>query len=73
MRSKEYRIERGLWKCKECGETIHADINGSANILKNHLYGRCDLGWLLRMKPVEVYRWDRRYNVFKKVSPGEAA
>ncbi len=48
-RNKEYRIERGLWKCEECGETIHADINGNTNILKNYLFGRCDLGWLLRM------------------------
>ncbi len=35
--SKNNRITRGLYKCKFCGRTINADINGATNILKKYL------------------------------------
>ncbi len=36
-RGKANRVHRGLYVCKSCGATIHADVNGAANILKKYL------------------------------------
>lgn len=72
-RNKSYRVHRGLWRCNNCGAIIHADLNGVNGILKNYLFGRCDIKQVLRLKPPEVYRWDRRLNRFIKVSPRAAA
>lgn len=72
-RNKSYRVHRGLWHCKKCGAIMHADLNGVNGIIKNYLFGRCDMGQVLRLKPPEVYRWDRRLNKFVKVSPRASA
>ena len=31
---KANRIKRGLYKCKDCGQQINADINGAINIMR---------------------------------------
>jgi putative transposase len=71
--NKSYRVHRGLWRCNNCGAVMHADLNGVHGILKNYLFDRCDMGQVLRLKLPEVYRWDKRYNRFVKVSPRAAA
>jgi putative transposase len=72
-KNKSYRVHRGLWRCDNCGAIMHADLNGVNGILKNYLFGRCDMGQVLKFKPPEVYRWDKRFNRFVKVSPRAAA
>lgn len=72
-RNKSYRVHRGLWRCNNCGAIIHADLNGVNGILKNYLFGRCGIKQVLKLKPPEVYRWDKRFNRFVKVSPRAAA
>lgn len=69
-KKKAYRVHRGLWHCQGCGARLHADLNGSDNMLKNHLYGSCveekrAIPW--QGSPA-VYHWDRRYNCFREVS-----
>lgn len=34
---KNNRVKRGLYKCKICGKTQNADVNGATNILKKYL------------------------------------
>lgn len=34
---KANRVHRGLYVCKHCGATIHADVNGAINMLKKYL------------------------------------
>jgi len=34
---KSARVKRGLYVCKVCGLSIHADVNGAFNILKKYL------------------------------------
>lgn len=72
-RNKSYRVHRGLWRCRSCGAIMHADLNGANGILKNYLFGRCDMKLPFSLKPPEVYRWDKRFNRFVKVSPRAAA
>lgn len=73
-RNKSYRVHRGLWRCKACGATIHADVNGAGSTLKNHLFGNC-VGTKAPaiLKPPEIYRWRKELNRFEKVSPRPAA
>jgi putative transposase len=52
---------------------MHADLNGANGILKNYLIGHCDTEQLFPLNPPEVYRWDKRWNRFVKVSPRAAA
>jgi len=72
-RNKSYRVHRGLWRCKNCNAIIHADLNGADGILKNYLFGRCDMGQIFKPKSLEVYRWNKQTNRFTKVSPRAAA
>lgn len=68
-----YRVHRGLWRCGSCGATIHADVNGAGNTLKNRLFGKCvGVRAPAPLKLPEVYRWNRRFNHFEKVSPRAA-
>nr|WP_231115156.1 transposase [Moorella thermoacetica] len=72
-RNKSFRVHRGLWRCRSCGAIMHADLNGANGILKNYLIGHCDMKQLFPLKSPEVYRWDKRWNRFVKVSPRAAA
>lgn len=72
-RNKSYRVHRGLWRCKNCGVIMHADVNGVNGILKNYLFGHCDMKQLFLFKPPEVYWWNKRLNRFVKVSPRAVA
>jgi putative transposase len=73
-KNKTYRVHRGLWVCKECKTVMQADLNGSGNNLKNYLFGYCiGLRKSVELKEPDIYRWDRRYNRFAKVSPRAAA
>lgn len=67
------RVHRGLWRCETCGATIHADTNGAGNTLKNRLFGNCvGIKAPVLLKSPEIYRWNKRYNRFEKVSPRAA-
>jgi len=72
-RNKSYRVHRGLWCCKDCGAIVQADLNSVNGIIKNYLFGRCNMGQIVNLKPPEVYWWDKRFNRFMKVSPRAAA
>lgn len=73
-KNKAYRVHRGLWACKNCKTVMQADLNGSGNNLKNYLFGyRRSLKAPVKLKSPDVYRWDKRYNKFVKVSPTPAA
>jgi hypothetical protein len=73
-KNKSSRVHRGLWVCKECKTVMQADLNGSGNNLKIYLFGYCrNLRGPVKLKSPDVYRWDKRYNKFVKVSPMPAA
>ncbi|ACA60084.1 transposase, IS605 OrfB [Candidatus Desulforudis audaxviator MP104C] len=72
-RNKSYRVHRGLWCCKKCRATMHADLNGVNGIMKNYLFGHCGIEQPFPLKPLEVYRWNKRLNRFVKVSPRASA
>ena len=64
-----WRKYRGLWLCGRCRTVLQADLNGSANLLKQYLFGDCR-GRLLPFalgKP-RVWRWDGKLNKFVQVS-----
>lgn len=71
VRNKAYRVHRGLWRCKDCGAEMQADLNGSVNILKNYLFGECSEQVPFPLKPPEVYRWDFVKNRFVPVTYGQ--
>lgn len=46
----------------------------TGNNLKNYLFGYCrNLKGPVKLKSPDVYRWDKRYIKFTKVSPTPAA
>jgi len=44
------RKQRGMLTCKNCGQKIHADVNGAFNILKKYLPADKQLGVVVRLR-----------------------
>ncbi|KWX07456.1 transposase, partial [Hydrogenibacillus schlegelii] len=63
------RRHRGHWKCRRCGFSLQADLNGAGNLLKRRFTGdRIDLPAPVPVRVIRHWRWDRRHNRFVHVS-----
>ncbi|MEX1385371.1 transposase, partial [Hydrogenibacillus schlegelii] len=68
-RDPSSRRHRGHWKCRRCGFSLQADLNGAGNLLKRRFTGdRIDLPAPVPVRVIRHWRWDRRHNRFVHVS-----
>jgi putative transposase len=68
-RDPSSRRHRGHWKCRRCGFSLQADLNGAGNLLKFRLAENVvGVPGLVSFHTIRHWRWDKRYNRYVHVS-----
>ncbi|OAR05137.1 RNA-guided endonuclease InsQ/TnpB family protein [Hydrogenibacillus schlegelii] len=68
-RDPSSRRHRGHWKCRRCGFSLQADLNGAGNLLKFRLAENVvGVPGPVSFHTIRHWRWDKRYNRYVHVS-----
>ncbi|OAR04929.1 RNA-guided endonuclease InsQ/TnpB family protein [Hydrogenibacillus schlegelii] len=68
-RDPSSRRHRGHWKCRRCGFSLQADLNGAGNLLKFRLAENVvGVPGPVSFHTIRHWRWDKRYNRYVRVS-----